>query len=56
MEYSVKTMLPLNSIGIVYPFAGIPTSLSIGIILYSYLLVPMGRKYSRALIVSVLGD
>jgi hypothetical protein len=45
MEYSAKTMLPLNSIGIVYPFSGIPTSLAIGIILHSYLLVPMGRKY-----------
>jgi hypothetical protein len=28
MEYSVKTTLPLNSISVIYPFAGIPTTLS----------------------------
>jgi hypothetical protein len=28
MEHSAKTTLPLNSIGIIYPFGGIPTTLS----------------------------
>jgi hypothetical protein len=28
MEYSAKTTLPLNSICIIYPFVGIPTTLS----------------------------
>jgi hypothetical protein len=32
MEYSAKTSLPLYTIGIIYPFAGIPSSLKIGII------------------------
>jgi hypothetical protein len=49
MEYSTKTSLPLYTIGIIYPFAGIPPSLKIGIIFHSYLLVPMGEKVRRAL-------
>jgi hypothetical protein len=43
MEYSAKTSLPLYTIDIIYPFAGIPPSLKIGIIFHSHLLVPMGR-------------
>jgi hypothetical protein len=50
MEYSAKTSLPLYTIGIIYPFAGIPSSLKIGIIFLSYLLVPMGEKVKRAYI------
>jgi hypothetical protein len=49
MEYSAKTSLPLYTIGIIYPFVGIPPSLKIGIIFHSYLLVPMGEKVQRAL-------
>ena len=32
MEYSAKTPLPLYTIGIIYPFVGIPPSLKTGII------------------------
>jgi hypothetical protein len=49
MEYSARTSLPLYTIGIIYPFAGIPPSLKIGIIFHSYLLVSMGEKVKRAL-------
>ena len=44
MEYVTKTRLPLHSNGIIYP-SSLLCSLQIGIILHSYLLVPMGRKY-----------
>jgi hypothetical protein len=43
MEYLAKTRLPLNSNDIFYPLSLLHT-LSIGIILHSYLLVPMGTK------------
>jgi hypothetical protein len=49
MEYLAKTSLPLYTIGIIYPFAGILPSLKIGIIFHSYLLVPMREKVKRAL-------
>jgi hypothetical protein len=49
MEYSAKTSLPLYTIGIIYPFAGIPPSHKIGIISHSYLPVPMREKVKRAL-------
>jgi hypothetical protein len=42
----MKTRLPLNSNGIIYPSSLLRT-LSIGIIIHSYLLVPMERKYSK---------
>jgi hypothetical protein len=48
MEYSAKTSLPLYTIGIIYPFTGIPPSLKIGIIFHSYLPVPMREKVKRA--------
>jgi hypothetical protein len=38
------TRLPLHSNGIIYP-SSLLRSLQIGIILHSYLLVPMGRKF-----------
>jgi hypothetical protein len=44
MEFSAKTRLPLHSNGIIYP-SSLLRILQIGIILHSYLLVPMGRKY-----------
>jgi hypothetical protein len=39
----MKTRLPLHSNGIIYP-SSLLHPLSIGIILYSYLLVPMGEN------------
>jgi hypothetical protein len=46
MEYVTKTRLPLHSNGIIYP-SSLLRSLRIGIVLHSYLLVPMGRKYTK---------
>jgi hypothetical protein len=43
MGYSTKTRLPLHSNGIIYP-SSLLHSLQIGIIIHSYLLVPMGKK------------
>jgi hypothetical protein len=43
MEYSAKTRLPLHSNGIIYPSSLLHT-LSIGIILHSYLFLPMGES------------
>jgi hypothetical protein len=44
MEYSVKTTLPLNSIGIIYSLP-VFRHLSIGIIFHSYIVCQSGRKY-----------
>jgi hypothetical protein len=49
MESSAKTRLPLHSNGIIYPSPSLRITLQIGIILHSYLLVPMGEKVKRAL-------
>jgi hypothetical protein len=43
MEYVTKTRLPVHSHDIIYP-SSLLHSLSIGIILHSYLLVPNGEK------------
>jgi hypothetical protein len=55
MEYVTKTRLPLHSNGIVYP-SSLLRSLQLGIILHSYLLVPLGEKVTKARKVSVFGD
>jgi hypothetical protein len=49
MEYSAKTSLPLYIIGIIYPFAGIPPSLKIGIIFPHILFAKRGGNLKRAL-------
>jgi hypothetical protein len=41
-----KTRLPLHSNGIIYPLS-LLRSLQIGLILHSYLLVPMGDKITK---------
>jgi hypothetical protein len=46
MEYSAKTTLPLNSIGIIH-FVGIPPSLHIGIIFHSYIVCQRGREVTK---------
>ena len=43
MEYTAKTTLPLNSIGIIH-FTDIPPSLHIGIIFHSYIIYQRGRQ------------
>jgi hypothetical protein len=43
MEYVTKTRLPLHSNGIIYP-SSLLRSLRIGIIVHSYLLVPIGGE------------
>jgi hypothetical protein len=43
MEYSVKTRLPLNSNGIIYPFVGVPQTLN-GMTLHSYLYYHLGES------------
>ena len=48
MEYVTKTRLPLHSNGIIYPSSLLRT-LQIGIILHSYLLVPLGEKVIKEL-------
>jgi hypothetical protein len=56
MEYSAKTTLPLKSIGIIYPLPVFHNTLQIGIIFHSYIVYQRGRKYDRALKVSVFSD
>jgi hypothetical protein len=46
MEYVTKTRLPLHSNGIIYP-SSLLRSLRIGIIVHSYLLVPIGEKVNK---------
>jgi hypothetical protein len=59
MEYSAKTTLPLNSIGIIYSLPVFRIVLHFGIIFHSYLFVCHWRESKRAYIslkVSVFGD
>jgi ACR3 family arsenite efflux pump ArsB len=55
MESSAKTRLPLQTLAVSSTLS-VVTPLSIGIILHSYLLIPMGRKFERAPTLSVFGD
>jgi hypothetical protein len=55
MEYSAKTMLPLNSNGIIYHLPLLPQTLN-GMTLYSYLYYHLGERCKRALKVSIFGD
>jgi hypothetical protein len=49
MEYSAKTTLPLNSIGIIYSLS-VFCHLSFGIIFHSYIVCQSGREFTRGLI------
>jgi hypothetical protein len=48
MEYSAKTTLPLNSIGIIYSLP-VFRHLSIGIIFHSYIVCQSGRDFQKGL-------
>ena len=50
MEYSAKTTLPLNSIGIIYPLPVFRIVLHIGIIFTYIYLFTIGEKVKRAYI------
>jgi hypothetical protein len=47
MEYSAKTTLPLNSIGIIYPLPVFHNTLQFGIIFHLYIVYQRGRKYIK---------
>jgi hypothetical protein len=55
MEHSAKTSLPLYTIGINYPFAGIPPSLKIGII-FTHIYLYQWGKSKKGSKDSVFGD